>query len=97
MYRQSMRPNHGMLFVFPIADKFCMWMRNTLIPLSVAFLDGEGRILNIEEMLPKTEISHCSVKNAQYALEMNSGWFQRQGAGVGLKLNGIDRHLMVEK
>jgi hypothetical protein len=95
MHRQSMMPDHGMLFVFPNTEKFCMWMRNTLIPLSVAFLDEEGRILNIEEMLPQSDTPHCAAKNARYALEMNGGWFKRQGVEVGLKLNGTGGNLPV--
>ncbi|MDD5296420.1 MAG: DUF192 domain-containing protein [Rhodocyclaceae bacterium] len=90
MYRQSMAENHGMVFVFPKADKVCMWMANTLIPLAVAFLDEKGAILNIEEMQPQTKDIHCSIRPATYALEMNAGWFQRHGIGPGQVLGGFE-------
>ena len=91
MHRRSMAANQGMLFVFPLAANHCMWMRNTLLPLSVAFLDEDGRILNIENMQPQTEDNHCAVKAARYALEMNLGWFAQRGIKPGMKLQGIDR------
>ena len=81
MHRRSMPANHGMLFVFTQAERHCMWMRNTFLPLSVAFLDEEGRILNIEDMQPQTDDNHCAANAARYALEMNLGWF----AGKGIK------------
>jgi uncharacterized membrane protein (UPF0127 family) len=83
MHRRSMPANHGMLFVFAQAERHCMWMRNTLLPLSVAFLDEEGRILNIENMQPQTEDNHCAAKAARYALEMNLGWFASKGIKPG--------------
>ncbi|MEY3202287.1 MAG: hypothetical protein RIR70_1837, partial [Pseudomonadota bacterium] len=70
MNRESMPPSHGMLFVFPFLATHCMWMRNTLLPLSVAFLDDEGRIINIADMKPQTETNHCAARPARYALEM---------------------------
>ncbi len=91
MLRTSMPPHRGMLFVFPEAANQCMWMRNTLLPLSVAFLDEKGRILNIEEMQPKTEDNHCSARPARYALEMNLGWFRSRGLGSGFSITGIDK------
>lgn len=91
MLRTSMPPHRGMLFVFPEAANQCMWMRNTLLPLSVAFLDEKGRILNIEEMQPKTENNHCSARPARYALEMNLGWFRSRGLGSGFSITGIDK------
>ncbi len=91
MYRKSMPANNGMLFVFDQTAKHCMWMRNTLIPLSVAFLDGQGLIINVEEMLPRTENNHCAAKSAKFALEMNSGWFKSRGLGAGMPIVGIDR------
>ncbi len=91
MQRTLMAPQRGMLFVFPEAAAHCMWMRNTLVPLSVAFLDEKGRIINIEDMQPRTEDNHCSVKPARYALEMNLGWFRSRGVGSGLALTGIDK------
>lgn len=90
MFRRSMAPNHGMLFVFPVAEQQCMWMKNTVLPLSVAFLDERGVILNIPEMQPQTEVSHCSSGPARYALEMNQGWFATKGVKPGLKLGGLE-------
>ena len=66
-----------MMFIFNRPARYCMWMKNTLLPLSVAFLDNNGVILNIEEMLPQTENNHCAIKLASYALEMNAEWFKR--------------------
>ncbi len=91
MFRQTMGDNHGMLFVFTEAQRHCMWMRNTLLPLSVAFLDDQGRIINVEDMQPKTENNHCAAKPARYALEMNLGWFKRKGLAAGAPLVGIER------
>ncbi len=91
MNRRAMAPQQGMLFVFPEEGRHCMWMRNTFIPLSVAFLDREGRILNIEDMKPQTEDSHCAAGPARYALEMNRGWFAAKGIKVGVRLNGIEK------
>ena len=89
MNRQSMPPQHGMLFVFTENNTHCMWMRNTLLPLSVAFLNEEGKIINIEDMQPQTEDNHCAKVPARYALEMNLGWFAQRGIKPGMKLNGI--------
>ena len=69
MFRESLGPNEGMLFVFPQVEKQCMWMKNTLIPLSVAFLDEKGGIVSISDMQPQTETSHCAAAPARYALE----------------------------
>ena len=91
MRRTSMGPNQGMLFVFPFDFAHCMWMRNTLIPLSVAFMDETGTIINIEDMQPQTEDNHCAKKPARYALEMNKGWFASKGIKPGTKLGGIER------
>lgn len=91
MYRKSLGPNQGMLFVFPQTARHCMWMRNTLIPLAVAFIDEQGRILNVEEMQPQTENSHCASRPARFALEMTGGWFRSRGLGAGTVLSGIDR------
>ncbi|MCL2345280.1 MAG: DUF192 domain-containing protein [Desulfobulbus sp.] len=90
MNRQAMPPQHGMLFVFTEENTHCMWMRNTLLPLSVAFIDAEGRILNIEEMQPQTEDNHCARRPARYALEMNAGWFAKRGIAPGSKLRGLE-------
>ena len=91
MQRTMMASQRGMLFVFPEVAKHCMWMRNTLLPLSVAFLDDQGRIINIEDMQPQTENNHCAVKPARYALEMNLGWFKSRGVGAGFAIAGIDK------
>lgn len=91
MNRQAMAENHGMLFVFASDERHCMWMRNTLIPLSVAFLDGEGKIINIEDMQPRTENNHCAARPARYALEMNLGWFKRAGVGPDVALSGLGK------
>ena len=91
MFRKSLQTNYGMLFVFDQIAQHCMWMRNTLIPLSVAFIDGQGRIINIEEMQPQTENNHCAQKPAKFALEMNARRFKSRGFGVGTTLAGIDK------
>jgi uncharacterized protein len=91
MNRQSMPAQRGMLFVFPQANTHCMWMRNTLIPLSVAFMDEAGKIINIEDMQPHSEDNHCARRPARYALEMNRGWFAQRGISAGTMLRGLDR------
>ena len=91
MNRTGMAPQRGMVFVFTGDERHCMWMKNTLIPLSVAFLDKEGRILNIEDMQPRSENNHCAARPARYALEMNLGWFAAKGIKVGDSVRGIDR------
>jgi uncharacterized membrane protein (UPF0127 family) len=91
MNRRSMAPQQGMLFVFTEDNRHCMWMRNTFLPLSVAFLDAQGNILNIEDMEPQTENNHCAAKPARYALEMNKGWFAQKGIKPGVKLTGIEK------
>ncbi|AJP48482.1 hypothetical protein PG1C_08485 [Rugosibacter aromaticivorans] len=91
MYRRSMPAQHGMLFVFPVVAKHCMWMRNTYLPLSVAFLDEQGTIINIEEMEPQTENNHCALKPVRYALEMNAGWFKSRGLDAGFKIVGVSK------
>lgn len=91
MHRRSMPENRGMLFLFDVAARHCMWMRNTLLPLSVAFLDDQGRILNIENMQPQTEDNHCAAQEARYALEMNLGWFAKKGIKPGARIAGIEK------
>lgn len=88
MHRQSMAENRGMVFAFEFDATHCMWMRNTLIPLSVAFLDADGTIINIEDMQPQTENNHCAAKPARYALEMNLGWFAQRGIAAGDHIGG---------
>lgn len=91
MFRKHLGQNEGMLFVFPRAEEHCMWMKNTLIPLSVAFVDAKGRIVSISEMQPQTEVSHCATAPAKFALEMNKGWFAAKGIRPGASLSGIDK------
>jgi len=91
MFRQSMGPNEGMVFAFEEDARVCMWMKNTFLPLSVAFLDKEGRILNIEDMQPHTTDSHCAVKPARYALEMNQGWFRKKNIAPGAQVQGLPK------
>jgi uncharacterized membrane protein (UPF0127 family) len=89
MFREKMGPNNGMVFVFEDASKQCMWMKNTLLPLSVAFIDAEGRIANIEDMQPQTLDTHCSSKPVKYALEMNLGWFKQKHIKPGMLIDGL--------
>ena len=91
MYREKMAPNEGMLFIFADRERQCMWMKNTVLPLSVAFLDDTGVILNVEDMQPQTEDSHCSAKPARYALEMNLGWFASKNIKPGTKIAGLEK------
>ena len=88
MNRPSM-PNHeGMLFVFEQPTKQCFWMKNTLLPLTAAFIADDGTIVNLEDMKPQTLESHCSTKEVRYVLEMNQGWFAKRGIKPGSKLLG---------
>ena len=89
MHRKSLAPNAGMLFVFDGAAIHCMWMKNTYVPLSVAFLDEKGAIINIADMQPHSEQSHCAARPALYALEMTQGWFAQRGIKAGARLGGI--------
>jgi uncharacterized protein len=91
MFRDHLGRNQGMLFVFPEIGQPCMWMRNTLVPLSVAFLDDKGVIINVEDMAPKTEDSHCAKAPVRFALEMTLGWFKDHGALPGSKIQGVER------
>ncbi|RJG15150.1 DUF192 domain-containing protein [Massilia cavernae] len=89
MFREKMQNNHGMVFVFDQPTSQCMWMKNTLLPLSVAFIDLEGKIVNIEDMKPQTLDSHCSTKPVKYALEMNLGWFKQKNIKPGSAIGGL--------
>ena len=91
MYRTSLAPNGGMLFVFEQPGEQCMWMKNTLLPLSVAFIDDDGSIVNIADMQPQTEDPHCAAKPVRYALEMTQGWFAERGIRAGSRLRGLDK------
>jgi len=92
MHRTSMGPNEGMLFIFDEAGIQCMWMKNTLIPLSVAYIADDGSIVNVEDMKPQTEDSHCTKKPVRFALEMNLGWFASKGLRPGAKLRGLEKY-----
>jgi uncharacterized membrane protein (UPF0127 family) len=92
MHRPSMGANEGMLFVFDEPGIQCMWMKNTLIPLSVAYLADDGSIVNVEDMKPQTEDSHCTKKPVRFALEMNLGWFASKGLRPGAKLRGLEKY-----
>ena len=89
MFREKMAPGHGMVFVFPEQHRQCMWMKNTLIPLSVAFIDNDGKIINIEEMQAQTTNNHCGKKLVRYALEMNQGWFKHKNIQPGSSIEGL--------
>jgi uncharacterized protein len=91
MHRKSLPENHGMLFVYPEPGPHAMWMLNTPIPLSVAFVDADGVILNIRTMAPLSRDSHTAAGDALYALEMNAGWFERRGIKKGDRLEGVSR------
>lgn len=91
MQRQSMPSNAGMVFIFETSQQYCMWMKNTLLPLSVAFIDEKGKIINIEDMQPQTEDSHCATRPARFALEMNKGWFKDKNFKAGAKVVGLER------
>ena len=88
MHRPTMPTNEGMLFVFPEASKQCFWMKNTLLPLSAAFIDDQGTVVNIEDMKPQTLETHCSKAPVRFVLEMNQGWFAKRGIRAGSKLGG---------
>jgi uncharacterized membrane protein (UPF0127 family) len=92
MHRKSLGANAGMLFIFDGAAPHCMWMKNTYIPLSVAFVDAQGAIINIADMQPHSEESHCAARPALYALEMAQGWFAQRGIKPGAKLGGLEKH-----
>ena len=91
MHRRMLPENRGMLFIFPDIAMHGMWMMNTYVPLSVAFLDREGRIINIEDMQPQTQNTHSAAKPAKYALEMNLGWFAKRNIKPGAKVEGLDK------
>lgn len=91
MHREKLGKNDGMLFVFDQVGYHAMWMKNTLIPLAVAFVDEEGKIINIIEMQPHSETQHMAAGPARYALEMNSGWFKDRKIGPGTVVKGLDK------
>ncbi|HMA31948.1 MAG TPA: DUF192 domain-containing protein [Casimicrobiaceae bacterium] len=89
MNRFSLQADHGMLFVFEAPQPLAFWMKNTYVPLSVAFVDGGGRILNIEDMRPLDLSTHWSAGPALYAIEMKQGWFADKGIGPGDVVQGL--------
>ncbi len=91
MHRRMLPENRGMLFVFRAEEKHAMWMLNTYIPLSVAFIDRAGVITNIEDMKPHTRDAHPAVRPVKFALEMNLGWFARHGIKAGTKIEGLEK------
>ena len=91
MHRKSLGANEGMLFVFSQDDRHCMWMKNTFIPLSVAFIDAGGKIVSIHDMTPHDETSHCAAGPARFALEMTKGWFKSKGVQSGARISGLDK------
>ena len=88
MFRTAMGASEGMLFVNDDVALRCFWMRNTLVPLSIAFVAADGTIVNIADMQPRSEASHCSTKPVRYALEVQQGWFAKRGIKAGSKLRG---------
>lgn len=88
MFRQSMPSQEGMLFVFSQPGVQCFWMRNTVLPLTAAFVADDGTIVNLEDMKPMTETSHCSARPVRFVLEMNQGWFAQRGIKAGTKILG---------
>jgi hypothetical protein len=93
MLRKTMAPHEGMLFVFDDAEVHCFWMKNTLLPLSIAFIADDGRIVDIIDMKPRSEDSNCPSRPVRYALEMNKGWFAQRAIKPGFRLGGeLFRH-----
>jgi uncharacterized protein len=91
MNRFSLRPDHGMLFVFDQSQPLAFWMRNTFVPLSIAYVDSKGVIVNIADMKPQDESTHPSAAPAMFALEMKQGWFKERGIVAGDRLEGLDK------
>ena len=88
MWRKEMPQHEGMLFIFEQPSQQCFWMKNTLLPLTAAFVADDGTIVNLEDMKPQTTDPHCSTKPVRYVLEMNKGWFAKKGIKAGSKLTG---------
>ena len=89
MHRRMMPENRGMLFVFAHPQPQSFWMMNTYLPLSIAYVDEHGVIVNITDMKPLTTAPHPSAKPAKYALEMNQGWFAKRGIKAGTRIDGL--------
>ena len=88
MFRKQMPQHEGMLFVFDAPSTQCFWMKNTILPLTAAFIADDGTIVNLADMAPQTTNSHCSAKPVRYVLEMNQGWFAKRAIKAGFKLGG---------
>lgn len=88
MFRRDMPQNEGMLFIFENPSRLCFWMKNTLLPLTAAFVADDGTVVNLENMKPQTTDSHCSAKPVRFVLEMNQGWFAKKGIKPGSKISG---------
>lgn len=88
MFRREMPQHEGMLFVFEQPAGQCFWMKNTLMPLTAAFVSDDGTIVNLADMKPQTTDSHCSAKPVRYVLEMNQGWFAKRAIKAGTRLSG---------
>ena len=91
MHRFSLKPDHGMLFVFRDQRPLSFWMKNTFVALSIAYIDARGRIIDIQDMAPQSEAMHPSSAPAQYALEMKKGWFKERGIQPGAAVAGLDK------
>jgi len=91
MFRERIAPNGGMLFVFDDKSLHCFWMRNTPLPLSIAFLEDDGTIVQISDMAPRSDASHCPPRPIRFALEMEQGWFAKRGIAAGTKVGGLPR------
>jgi uncharacterized membrane protein (UPF0127 family) len=89
MHRESLRPNSGMLFVFEEKAGHCFWMKNTPLPLTIAFLADNGTIVNLADMQPRSEQNHCPRAAVRYALEMPQGWFRERGITAGATIGGL--------
>jgi uncharacterized membrane protein (UPF0127 family) len=89
MFRAEMPTHEGMLFVFEQPSVQCFWMKNTLLPLTAAFVADDGTIVNLADMKPQTTDSHCSAKPVRFVLEMNQGWFAKKGLKAGSRLAGV--------
>jgi uncharacterized membrane protein (UPF0127 family) len=88
MFRKEMPQHEGMLFIFENPSRLCFWMKNTLLPLTAAFVADDGSIVNLENMKPQTTESHCAIKPVRFVLEMNQGWFAKKGIKTGTKISG---------
>ncbi|AOW13617.1 hypothetical protein LPB72_11540 [Hydrogenophaga crassostreae] len=92
MFRKEMPEKEGMLFVFEQPGTQCFWMKNTLLPLTAAFVADDGRVVNLVDMKPQSTDSHCSTEPVRYVLEMNQGWFAKRGLKAGTLLGGFTSH-----